>query len=125
MFFSLEVDTPVRKKYIQTIIYNITEPYFFYFYSMFKLMRSLKIYVKKEHMYSFFLKRLGHKYNYKFCTLFHIYLINWGRLATPFIPHVQINNGTCILLVGKNILHAKLLANFTFVDIFIILSLTT
>lgn len=124
MFFSLEADTPVRKKYIQTIIYNIAEPYFHYFYSMFKLMRSLKIYATKEHMYSFFLKRPGHKYNYMFCTLFHIYLIKWGRLATP-LPHVQINNGTCILRVGKNILHAILLANVTFVDIFIILSLTT
>lgn len=124
MFFSLEANAPIRKKNIQTIIYKIAESYFYHFYSMFKLIRSLKIYAKKEHMYFFFLKRLGHKYNYVFCTLFHIYLINWGRLATS-LPHVQINNGTCILLVGKNILHAKLLANFTFVDIFIILSLTT
>lgn len=54
MFFSLEADTPEGKKYIQTIIYNIHEPYFYYFYSMFKLMRSLKIYATKEHMYSFF-----------------------------------------------------------------------
>ena len=113
-----------KKIYPNYNIYNIAEPYFYYFYSMFKLMRSLKIYAKKEHMYSFFLKRPGHKYNYMFCTLFHIYLIKWGRLATP-LPHVQINNGTCILLVGKNISHAILLANFTFVDIFIILSLTT